>query len=49
MNKLIKALGTSRLFVGYDETEISDMLLHTRYKSASYSKNRIIALEGEGP
>jgi len=46
MDKLIKALGTSRLFKGYDETEISDILLHTRYKSVSYSKNRIIALEG---
>lgn len=47
MNELAEALYTSPLFKGFGKTKITDLLLHIRYKVTDYSKDRIIALEGE--
>jgi CRP-like cAMP-binding protein len=47
MFDLKRALTASQLFSNFTEREISNMLVNTKYKIESYSKDQVIAIEGE--
>ncbi len=47
MYELKETLGSSRLFKGFHQNEIYDMLLHTQYRTSSFIKGQVVALEGE--
>ena len=47
MNVLIEALTESWLFKGFGEGDLSKLLGGTRYRVSSFTRDQVIALEGD--
>ncbi|HZX45664.1 MAG TPA: Crp/Fnr family transcriptional regulator [Clostridia bacterium] len=47
MNELIETLRESTLFKGFGNADMSRLLAGTRYRVSAYSRNQVIALEGD--
>jgi CRP-like cAMP-binding protein len=47
MNELIETLRESTLFKGFGNADMSRLLAGTRYRVSAYSRNQVLALEGD--